>query len=144
MSWRALIDVNLLAPIALSHALLPVMIARGGGAIVAITSDSARVGAAGEEVYSATKGGLAAFVRSLAQEVARHGITVNAVSPGPVRTPLSEGQPALLDRLARKTPLGRIAEAEDVAGTVAWLLGPDARFVTGQTISVSGGLTMLP
>lgn len=142
--WRALLDINLLSPIALTHALLPAMIARGSGVIIGIGSESARVGAAGEAVYSASKGGLAAFLRSLAQEVGGDGVTVNIVSPGPVATGMTAERQALLGKLARRTPLGRVAEAEDVAGAVAWLAGPDGRFMTGQTLSVSGGLVMVP
>lgn len=143
-TWRALIDVNLLAPIALTHALLPAMLRTGCGAIVGITSEAARVGASGQAVYSASKGGLASFLRSLAQEVGRHGITVNAISPGPVRTALSESRADLMDSLARRTPLGRVAAPDDIADATLFLLGPLGKFITGQTLSVSGGLTMLP
>ncbi|KQX17438.1 MULTISPECIES: SDR family NAD(P)-dependent oxidoreductase [unclassified Sphingomonas] len=141
--WDLLVAVNLTAAIQACHAVVPSMIAAGGGSVVNIISDSARAGAAGEAVYSATKGGLAAFTRSLAQEVGRFGVRVNNVSPGPVRTPMSAAHGDVMDKLAAKTPMKRVAEAVDIAGAVAFFLGEDSTFVTGQTLSVSGGLTMV-
>ncbi|NML08425.1 SDR family NAD(P)-dependent oxidoreductase [Sphingomonas sp. G-3-2-10] len=140
--WQKLIDVNLVAAITACHAAMPAMIARGGGSIVNIISDSARLGAGGEAVYSATKGGLASFSKSIAQEVGRSGIRVNCVSPGPVETPMSAPNQAVLDKLRQRTPMKRIAQPSDIAGSVFFLASPDAAFVSGQTISVSGGLTM--
>ncbi len=140
--WRRLIDVNLFAPIVACQALIPPMVANGGGAIVNITSDSGRAGAAGETVYSATKGGLAAFGRSLAQEVGRFNIRVNNVSPGLVDTPMSAANPELVAKLVKRVPLKRTGAPTEVARAVAYLLGPDAAYITGQTLSVSGGLTM--
>lgn len=141
--WDQLMAVNLTAALQACHIVVPAMIEGGGGSVVNIISDSARVGAAGEAVYSATKGGLAAFTRSLAQEVGRAGVRVNNVSPGPVRTPMSAAHGDLMDKLAAKTPMKRVATAEDVAGAVAFFLGDDSAFVNGQTLSVSGGLTMV-
>ncbi|ARR54642.1 short-chain dehydrogenase [Rhizorhabdus wittichii DC-6] len=141
--WDLLVAVNLTAAIQACYVVVPSMIEAGGGSVVNIISDSARAGAAGEAVYSAAKGGLAAFTRSLAQEVGRFGVRVNNVSPGPVRTPMSAAHGDVMDKLAARTPMKRVAEASDIAGAVAFFLGDDSAFVTGQTLSVSGGLTMV-
>ncbi len=140
--WRKLVDVNFIAPLTACQALVPAIAANGGGAIVNITSDSARVGAAGEAVYAGTKGGLAAFSKSLAQEVGRFGITVNCVSPGLVATPMSAPNQELIEKLVKKVPAGRVGQPADIAGAVAFLLSPAASYITGQTLSVGGGLTM--
>ena len=140
--WRRLLDVNFLAAMTACHALLPALIARGTGSVVNIISDSARVGASGEAVYSAAKGALAAFTRSIAQEVGPKGVRVNCVSPGPVETPMSAGNPELMAKLAQRIPLKRVAKPADVASAVAFLVGDEASYITGQTLSVSGGLTM--
>lgn len=142
-AWELLITVNLTAVIQTCHVVAPAMIAAGGGSIVNIISDSARAGAAGESVYSAAKGGVAAFTRSLAQEVGRFGVRVNSVSPGPVNTPMSAAHGDVMAKLGAKTPMKRVAEADDIAGAVGFFLGDDAAFITGQTLSVSGGLTMV-
>jgi len=140
--WHRLIEVNLIAPMTACHAVLPSMVARGGGSIVNIISDSARLGAGGEAVYSAAKGGLAAFSKSVAQEAGRQGVRVNCVSPGPVETPMSAPNQTVMDKLRQRTPMKRVARPDDIAGTVYFLVGADSAFVSGQTISVSGGLTM--
>lgn len=141
--WRRLIEINLIAPIAICKAIVPVMIANGGGAIVNITSDSAKVGAGGEVVYAGAKGGLAAFSKSLAQEVGPSGVRVNCVSPGAIDTPMSAPNPELMDKLVRRLPLRRAGLPGDVASAVAFLLGDEASYITGQVLSVSGGLTMV-
>ena len=145
--WDRIIAVNLRGTIGVCRAVLDGMIERKHGRIVSIGSDAGRVGSSGEAVYSATKGGVIAFSKTLAREVARHGITVNCVCPGPTETALL-GQVAqysqkLYDGLARAIPLGRTAEPADIAPAVAFLLGEGASYITGQTLSVSGGLTMV-
>jgi 2-hydroxycyclohexanecarboxyl-CoA dehydrogenase len=144
--WRQVIDVNLYGPLHATRAVLPGLLDRGAGRVVSIASDAGRVGSSGEAVYSACKGGIIAFTRSLAREVARRGVTLNCVSPGPTDTallaavdPSGRLQPAL----ARAIPMGRLGRPDDIPGAVAFLLSDDAGFVTGQTLSVSGGLTML-
>jgi 2-hydroxycyclohexanecarboxyl-CoA dehydrogenase len=112
---------------------------------VSIASDAGRVGSSGESVYAACKGGVVAFGKSIAREVARQGITVNCVSPGPSDTPLfANFDPSgkLAKALERAIPMRRLGQPEDYPGIVALLLSDDAAFITGQTISVSGGLTM--
>ncbi len=147
--WEALIDINLRGPLNMHHLVLPQMLARGRGRIVNISSDAARVGSSGEAVYSACKGGIISFSKTLAREVARKGITVNVVCPGPTDTPilrgfLGEGDAGqkVYDALVRAIPMKRVGQPDDIPGIVAFLASDDAGFITGQVISVSGGLTM--
>jgi 2-hydroxycyclohexanecarboxyl-CoA dehydrogenase len=145
-SWRRVIEVNLYGPLHVTRAALPRMLARGAGRIVSIASDAGRVGSSGEAVYAACKGGIIAFTKSVAREVAKSGVTLNCVSPGPTDTELLAGvDPSgrLQQALARAIPMGRLARPEDLPGAVAFLLSDDAGFVTGQVLSVSGGLTMV-
>jgi 2-hydroxycyclohexanecarboxyl-CoA dehydrogenase len=145
-TWDRLIAVNLRGTIGVTRAVLDGMIARKAGRIVCIASDAGRVGSSGEVVYSATKGGVIAFCKALAREVARDGITVNAVCPGPTDTALldqvAEASQKLYDGLARAVPMRRIGQPVDIAPAVAFLLSAGAGYITGQTLSVSGGLTM--
>lgn len=144
--WRELVDVNLYGPLHATRAVLPGLLARGEGRVVSIASDAGRVGSSGESVYAACKGGIIAFSRSLAREVARKGVTVNCVSPGPTDTALLAGiDPSgrLQQALARAIPMGRVGRPEDLSGAVAFLLSADAAYITGQVLSVSGGLTMV-
>jgi 2-hydroxycyclohexanecarboxyl-CoA dehydrogenase len=144
--WDRIIAVNLKGTIGCCRAVLDPMIDARRGRIVSIASDAGRVGSSGEAVYSATKGAVIAFSKTLAREVAHHGITVNCVCPGPTETALL-GQVAaysekLYAGLARAIPLGRTAQPSDIAPAVAFLLSDGAGYITGQTLSVSGGLTM--
>ena len=141
--WRKVVDINLYGPLNLSHVVLKGMAERGHGRIVNISSDAGRVGSSGEAVYSACKGGIIAFGKTVARELTRKGITVNTLCPGPTRTPLLADQdPKLVAALERAIPMRRVAEPEDYPGMVAFFLSDDAAYITGQTISVSGGLTM--
>jgi 2-hydroxycyclohexanecarboxyl-CoA dehydrogenase len=124
------------------------MVGRGGGRIVSISSDAGRVGSSGESVYSACKAGVIGFSKALAREVARHAITVNVVCPGPVDTQLladvmtGERGAKVLEGMKRGIPLRRLATPEDIVGAVAFFASDEAAYVTGQVVSVSGGLTM--
>jgi 2-hydroxycyclohexanecarboxyl-CoA dehydrogenase len=145
--WERLLAVNLMGQIACCHAVLGHMVAGNGGNIVCVSSDAGRVGSSGEVVYSAAKGGVIAFAKGLAREMARHNVRVNVVAPGPTRTPFLDrfaetGRMAIVDAMVKATPLRRLAEPDDIAGAIAFFASPDAGFVTGQTLSVSGGLTM--
>ena len=143
--WRKVIDINLFGPLNVTKTVLSRMVERGCGSIVSIASDAGRVGSSGESVYAACKGGIIAFSKSVAREVARDGINLNVVSPGPSDTPLfASFDPSgkLAKSLERAIPMRRLGQVEDYPGIVAFLLSDDAAFMTGQTISVSGGLTM--
>jgi 2-hydroxycyclohexanecarboxyl-CoA dehydrogenase len=148
--WDKLIAINLVGALHLQHAVLPGMVERrAGGRIVNIASDAARVGSSGEAVYAACKGGIVAFSKTLAREHARHGITVNVVCPGPTDTALfadykqGAGNPEKLEEAFRRSiPLGRIGQPDDLPGAVLFFASDDAAYVTGQVLSVSGGLTM--
>jgi 2-hydroxycyclohexanecarboxyl-CoA dehydrogenase len=142
--WRRVLDVNLLGVVAVTHAFLGGMVEAGrGGRIVNVASDAGRVGSSGETVYAGAKGGVIAFTKSVAREMARHGITANAVCPGPTDTPLFRHQPEKLQAaLERAVPMRRVARAEEVAHAIAFFAGEEAGYITGQVLSVSGGLTM--
>src|ERR687887_1167852 len=145
--WDRVIEVNFKGCLRLTHATLPGMVDRNWGRIVNIGSDAGRVGSSLESVYSGAKGAVIAFTKTIAREVARDGVTANAVCPGPTRTPLLEGMAAsggerLIDSLERAVPMRRLGQPEDVAAAVAFLGSERAGYITGQTLSVSGGLTM--
>jgi len=142
--WDRAIAVNLYGVLHTCKAVLPIMAAQGSGAVVNLGSDAGRVGSSGEAVYSAAKGGVIAFTKSLAREMARHQIRVNCVCPGPTDTALfaSFAGPKLREALTKAIPFRRLGQPADVANVVAFLASDEAAFVTGQTVSVSGGLTM--
>jgi 2-hydroxycyclohexanecarboxyl-CoA dehydrogenase len=144
--WRRVIDINLWGPLNVTHVVLGRMVKRQHGRIVNIASDAGRVGSSGEAVYSACKGGIVAFTKSVAREVARRGVVINTVCPGPTETPLlasfGEADPGLVEALKKAIPMRRLGQPDDYPGIVCFLLSDDAAFMTGQTISVSGGLTM--
>jgi len=147
--WDQLIGINLKGALNLHHVVLPGMTARRSGRVVNIASDAGRVGSSMEAVYSACKGGLISFTKTMAREMARSGVTLNAVCPGPTDTPLlqsflGEGDKAarIYEGLKSAIPMKRLGRPEDLPGVVAFLASDDAAYITGQVISVSGGLTM--
>jgi len=141
--WDRIIALNFVGPMRLTKAFVPAMIQRGSGRIVNIASDAGRVGSLGETVYSGAKGGLIAFTKSLARETARYGIGVNCVCPGPTDTPLMAAVPEkVTEALKKAIPMRRLGRPEEVADAVMFFAGDSASYVTGQVLSVSGGLTM--
>jgi 2-hydroxycyclohexanecarboxyl-CoA dehydrogenase len=147
--WDELIAINLRGPLNMHHAVVRGMAERRAGRVVNIASDAGRVGSSGEAVYSACKGGIIAFSKSLARELASASVNVNVVCPGPTETPLldsflGEGEHGrkIYEGLRRAIPWKRLGHPADVVGVVAFLASDDAAFITGQVISVSGGLTM--
>jgi len=145
--WDRVIEINFKGCLRVTRAVLPGMVERGFGRVVNIGSDAGRVGSSHEAVYSGAKGGVIAFTKTVAREVARSGVTANAVCPGPTRTPMlevmaQEGGEKLVESLTRAVPMRRLGEPEDVAAAVTFLASERAGFITGQTLSVSGGLTM--
>jgi len=147
--WERVVGVNLFGTLNVTHAVIGGMVERGEGRIVCVSSDAARVGSSGEGVYAASKAAVLGFMKTLAREVARHGIVVNAVCPGPTDTRLLDVVRSgpkgdrIIEAMIRAVPLGRIARPEDIAGVISFFLSDDAGYLTGQTLSVSGGLTMV-
>lgn len=146
---RKVLEINLGGPIRLTRMVLPGMIERRWGRIVTIASDAGRVGSSLEAIYSGAKGGLIAFTKTVAREVARHGITANVVCPGPTDTPLLAGIVAanpdsdrVITSMTRSVPMRRLGTPDDIAPAVVYFASEEAAFTTGQTLSVSGGLTM--
>jgi 2-hydroxycyclohexanecarboxyl-CoA dehydrogenase len=149
-TWDKIIAINFKGILCVCKAALPSMVARGQGKVISIASDAGRAGSTGEAVYAGTKGAIIAFSKTLAREMARHKITVNVVCPGLTETPLLQGireqspkTEKVIEAVTRAIPLGRVGQPEDIAGAVVYLASPVADFVTGQTLSVSGGLTMV-
>jgi 2-hydroxycyclohexanecarboxyl-CoA dehydrogenase len=143
------VDINYLGILRTTAATLPKMQEVGWGRIVNIGSDAARVGSSMEAVYAGAKGGVIAFTKTIAREAARSGVTANVVCPGPTMTPLieetlaeSEHADRLLEGMRRAIPMKRLGAPEDIAVGVSFFASEDASFITGQTLSVSGGLTM--
>jgi 2-hydroxycyclohexanecarboxyl-CoA dehydrogenase len=147
--WKKVVGINWFGPLHMTHAVAKGMASRKSGRIINIASDAGRVGSTGEVVYSGCKGATIAFAKALAREVARDNVLINNVCPGPTDTPAmtafvgtgEQGQ-KIRDAMVRGVPLGRIGVPDDYPGLVAFLASDDASFITGQTISVSGGLTM--
>jgi 2-hydroxycyclohexanecarboxyl-CoA dehydrogenase len=147
--WEKIIAINYKAVLYTCRMVLPHMVSRGSGQVVNVSSDAGRVGSTGEAVYAGAKAGVIAFSKSIAREMARYKISVNVVCPGITQTPLldavraqSEKTNKVIDAVTRAIPLGRVGAPEDIASAVAFLASPDAAFITGQTLSVDGGLTM--
>src|SRR6185503_21102265 len=145
--WDRVIEINYKGVLRTTKRVLPAMIEGKWGRVVNIASDAGRVGSSLESVYGGAKGGVIAFTKTIAREMARTGITANAVCPGPTRTPMLEGMAGkgggrLIESLERAVPMKRLGEPEDIAQAVAFLASDKASFITGQTLSVSGGLTM--
>jgi 2-hydroxycyclohexanecarboxyl-CoA dehydrogenase len=148
--WRRLLAINLEGVFACTHAVLPAMQEAGYGRIVSIASEAGRVGSKGSAVYSAAKGGVIAFTKTIARENARFGITANAIAPGPIDTPLLNAARTLgdvgeriIETMRQATQMRRLGKPEEVAAVVAFLASDDASYVTGETLGVSGGLGMV-
>ena len=147
--WDKIIDINLRGALNMLHNVLPGMVERGTGRVVTVASDAGRVGSSGESVYAACKAGLIALSKTLAREHARQGLTFNCVCPGLTETALLEGfleaagnPEKLREAFRRAVPMGRLGTPDDLPGAILFLASDDAAFITGQVISVSGGLTM--
>ncbi len=148
--WDHVLGVNLRGVLACTHAVLPSMHERGGGVIVSVASEAGRVGSQGSATYSAAKAGVIGFTKAIARESARFGVRANAVAPGPIETALLNSAPEQLGELGARlkqamidaTAVRRIGEPEEVAAVIAFLASDDASYVTGQTVNVSGGLSM--
>ena len=141
--WERIVNLNFVGPMRLTKALLPEMMKRGSGKVINIASDAVRVGSLGETVYSGAKGGLIAFTKALARETARYQINVNCVCPGPTDTPLMAAVPEkVTEALKKAIPMRRLGQPEEVADAVMFFADDTAKYVTGQVLSVSGGLTM--
>ena len=147
-TWEKVIAVNLRGAINCCHAVLPAMVEQGHGSVISISSDAGRVGSTGEAVYSACKAGIIGFSKTIAREMARHQIRVNVICPGPTQTALldeitaGEGGARVIESMVRGIPFRRLGTPADIAGAAVFVASDDASFITGQVLSVSGGLTM--
>jgi 2-hydroxycyclohexanecarboxyl-CoA dehydrogenase len=148
--WRKVLGINLGGTLNCTFAALPPMQQAGYGRIVSISSEAGRVGSKGSAVYSAAKGGIVAFMKAIARENARYGVTANSIAPGPIETPLLMGAKEfgeigekVIQTMKDSTQLGRLGQPEEVAAAVAFLASDDATYVTGETLGVSGGLGMV-
>lgn len=146
-TWDRVISVNLYGTIYCVHAALSRMVERGAGSIVGVSSDAGRVGGLGEVVYSGAKGGVIGFLKGVAREAARDGVRANVVCPGPTDTPMmastSRDNPRLGEALVKAIPFRRLGRPDEIAAAIAFLLSEEASYITGQTLSVSGGLSMV-
>lgn len=146
-TWEKVLSINLRGPINVTHSVLKGMIERQSGAIINVSSDAGRNGSMGEAVYSGAKGGIIGFTKTIARETARFGIRVNCICPGPTETPLLETvfqkMPKVRESLLKSIPLRRFGQPQDPANAIAFLASDLASYITGQTLSVSGGLTMM-
>ncbi|HEX4108166.1 MAG TPA: SDR family oxidoreductase [Solirubrobacteraceae bacterium] len=148
--WDFVLGVNLRGVLAVTHAVLPGMHERGRGSIVNVASEAGRVGSQGSATYSAAKAGVIGFTKTIARESARFGVRCNAIAPGPIETPLLNAAPEQLGELGVRlkrgmvnaTAMGRSGEPEEVAAAIAFLAGDESSYITGQTLGVSGGLSM--
>jgi 2-hydroxycyclohexanecarboxyl-CoA dehydrogenase len=148
--WQRVLAVNLVGVFNCTHAALPGMQEAGYGRIVSVSSEAGRVGSKGSAVYSAAKGGIVAFMKAIARENARYGITANAVAPGPIETPLLMGAKEfgeigekVIETMKSATQMGRLGQPDEVAAAIAFLASNDATYITGETLGVSGGLGMV-
>lgn len=149
--WDPLLEINLRGTIAVTHAVLPGMQERGSGRIVNVASEAGRVGSPGSPVYSAAKGGVIAFTKTIARESARFGVACNAVAPGPIDTPMLDAAPKAMGELGERyvkamiesTAMKRLGQPEEVAAAIAFLASDEASYITGETLGVSGGLGMM-
>jgi 2-hydroxycyclohexanecarboxyl-CoA dehydrogenase len=148
--WQRLIGINLVGVFNCTHAALPGMQEAKYGRILSISSEAGRVGSKGSAVYSATKGGVVAFMKAIARENARYGVTANSIAPGPIETPLLMGAKEfgeigekVIETMKSSTQMGRLGQPEEVAAAAAFLVSDDATYVTGETLGVSGGLGMV-
>jgi 2-hydroxycyclohexanecarboxyl-CoA dehydrogenase len=141
--WQKIVGINFLSAVYVTHAVLPGMVERKQGKIVYVTSDAGRVGQSGEAVYAGMKGGLIAFAKSIAREMARYNVNVNCTAPGPTQTALEQAEDAaVVERIIRNIPFRRRSQPEEQAAAISFLCSKDADYITGQVLSVSGGLTM--
>jgi 2-hydroxycyclohexanecarboxyl-CoA dehydrogenase len=142
--WAKVVAINFMGPVQVTRALLPLLIESGSGRIVNVASDAGRVGSSGETVYAGAKGGTIAFTKSLAREMVRYNVRVNCVCPGPTDTPLFANQPEKIKTaLVNAIPMRRLAKPSEIADAIAFFASDRAGYVTGQVLSVSGGLTMV-
>ncbi|HJN92335.1 MAG TPA: glucose 1-dehydrogenase [Dehalococcoidia bacterium] len=146
-TWEKIIAINFVGPMNCFKTILPGMVERGGGTVVSVSSDAGRNGSSGEAVYSGAKAAVIGLSKTLAREMARHNININVVCPGPTETQLlddvTDGRPNLREAFTRAVPFRRLGQPEDIANAVAFMASSDASYITGQTLSVSGGLTMM-
>jgi 2-hydroxycyclohexanecarboxyl-CoA dehydrogenase len=141
--WRKVVDLNLMGPITVTRAFIEGMMEQKSGKIIVVASDAGRVGSLGETVYAAAKGGAIAFTKSLARELARFNVNVNSICPGPTDTPLMAAVPEKFrEAFIRATPLGRLAQPQEIADAVLFFASDKSDFITGQVLSVSGGLVI--